>query len=180
LEGYLFPSTYLFEANTAAKQVIETMTKEFDANIRPLFQNGFPQGFDEKAVLTMASIIEREAVFSSERPIIAAVYYNRLKKKMALAADPTVQYALGHWKKNVTLNDLKIDSPYNTYLHRGLPPGPICSPGIESVKAALNPPKLDVLFFVADGNGRHIFNNNYDEHLKAKSMTDKERRASLK
>ena len=127
-------------------------------------------------VLTMASIIEREAVLDQERPIIAGVYLNRLQNGMKLDADPTVQYAMGYqpatrqwWKTPVSLEEYgAVDSPYNTYLHEGLPPGPIASPGIQSIRAVLSPAKHDYLYFVAlpAGSGRHAFSSTYEEHLE--------------
>lgn len=172
MEGYLFPSTYQLKKNTPPQEVINLLKSEFDRQIRPLFSKGFPDKMDERKTLIIASIVEREAVDDSERPLIAAVYVNRYRKGMPLEADPTVQYALGYWKKGLTLNDLKYKSPYNTYVVNGLPPGPICNPGLNSVSAALAPANLDALYFVADGKGRHIFNASYKEHLKAKRRVE--------
>jgi UPF0755 protein len=107
-------------------------------------------------------------VDEAERPLIAAVYLNRYRRKMALEADPTVQYALGYWKKGLTFKDLRVKSPYNTYAVGGLPPGPICNPGYASVSAVLAPAEIDALYFVADRKGKHIFNANFEEHKKAK------------
>jgi len=179
LEGYLFPSTYYFKKNTPAQEVINLLKLEFDKQVRPLFSKGFPAGLDESKVMIIASIVEREAAISSERPLIAAVYLNRYFKRMALEADPTVQYALGYWekgqtywKKGLTYKDLKFKSAYNTYAVGGLPPGPICSPGVDSVNAVLNPAKIDALYFVADRKGKHIFNVKFSEHLKAKRRVE--------
>ncbi len=108
--------------------------------------------------------------------MIAAVYLNRLGKRKPLEADPTVQYGLGYWKKRLTLKDLQIQSHYNTYNHLGLPPGPICSPGLDSFAAALNPVKTDALYFVADHRGGHTFSVTYEDHLKAKQESKKELR----
>jgi UPF0755 protein len=178
LEGYLFPSTYQMKKNTPPQEVINLLKSEFDRQIRPLFSKGFPDKMDERDTLIIASIVEREAVDDSERPLIAAVYVNRYRKGMPLEADPTVQYALGYsrqygyWKKGLTLRDLKYKSPYNTYAVNGLPPGPICNPGYNSVAAAVSPANLDALYFVADGKGKHIFNASYKEHLKAKRRVE--------
>lgn len=172
LEGYLFPSTYHFKKNTPPQEVINLLKSEFDRQIRPLFSKGFPDGLDELKVLTIASIVEREAVDDGERPLIAAVYVNRYRKRMPLEADPTTQYALGYWKKALSYKDLKFKSPYNTYVVGGLPPGPICNPGYSSVAAALAPANLDALYFVADRKGKHIFNANFKEHLKAKKRVE--------
>lgn len=170
LEGYLFPATYHLERNMKVSRVIAMMTEEFAERIKPLFERFPPKGLSEKEVIILASIVEREAVVVTERPLIAAVYLNRLKKRMSLEADPTVQYALGYWKKGLTYKDLKLKSPYNTYVNRGIPPGPICNPGYESVRAVLCPARIDALYFVADrkGKGHHVFNVSYKEHIKAK------------
>ncbi|MCG2726707.1 MAG: endolytic transglycosylase MltG [Elusimicrobia bacterium] len=168
LEGYLFPSTYFFKKESKARNIINMLKSEFEKNISPLFKDGFPKGLDERKVLTIASIVEREAIVPSERPLIAAVYLNRIKKGMPLEADPTVQYALGYWKQGLTYKDLKTKSPYNTYIVRNLPPGPICNSGYESVHAVLYPAKINALYFVAERkDGKHIFNVNFKEHLKA-------------
>jgi UPF0755 protein len=187
LEGYLFPSTYFFKRNTPPQDVINLLKSEFDRQVRPLFSKGFPAGLDERKVLILASIVEREAAVPSERPLIAAVYLNRFYKRMPLEADPTVQYALGfwerektYWKKGLTYKDLKFKSAYNTYAVGGLPPGPICNPGADSVLAVLNPAKIDALYFVADRKGSHIFNVKFSEHLKAKRRVEQAEREEKK
>ncbi len=168
LEGYLFPSTYFFKKKSKARDIINMLKSEFEKKIRPLFKDGFPKGLDERKVLVIASIVEREAIVSSERPLIAAVYLNRIKKGMKLEADPTVQYAIGYWKQGLTYKDLRTKSPYNTYVSRGIPPGPICNSGYESVHAVFNPAKINALYFVAERkDGKHIFNISFKEHLKA-------------
>jgi UPF0755 protein len=169
LEGYLFPDTYEFPKNVTAEQIIDRMLKRFD--------NVFTDDMKQRAeainmstdqIVTLASIIEKEARVPEERPVIAAVYYNRLKKKMLLQADATVQYALGQWKDKVLYEDLKVDSPYNTYKYQGLPIGPISNPGKASLEAAVSPEKVDYLFYVAksDGSGAHTFTVTYDQFLK--------------
>lgn len=171
LEGYLFPTTYFFEPETPADKVAARMREEFKKRVEPELAAA---GTAEKPKLsahqlvTLASIVEREAVLSQERPMIAAVYLNRMRIRMRLEADPTVQYALGYWKKGLTSADLKNPSPYNTYVHYGLPPGPICSPSLESVRAAMNPATTDAIYFVADTTGGHTFSATHEEHLKAK------------
>jgi UPF0755 protein len=177
LEGYLFPSTYYLKKNTPPQEVLNLLKFEFDRQIRPLFSKGFPERLDEHKVLIIASIVEREAVDDSERPLIAAVYINRYRKGMPLEADPTTQYALGYWKRALTYKDLKFKSPYNTYVVGGLPPGPICNPGYSSVAAALAPANLDALYFVADRKGKHIFNASFKEHLKAKKRVEQAAKA---
>ena len=168
LEGYLFPSTYHLKKNMPPQEVINLLKSEFDRQIGPLFSKGVPQGLDERKAVIIASIVEREAVDDNERPLIAAVYINRYRKRMPLEADPTTQYALGYWKKALTYKDLKFKSPYNTYVVGGLPPGPICNPGYSSIAAALSPANLDALYFVADRKGKHIFNASFEDHKKAK------------
>lgn len=173
LEGKLFPSTYLFADNTPAQKVVDEMVSQYKKNISPLFKK-YSTNLTENQVLTLASIVEREAIMHDERPKIAAVYLNRFYMGKRLEADPTVQYALGfainenrYWKKGLTYKDLKIDSPYNTYRNEGLPPGPICNPGVKSVEAVLNPqPGFEALFFVADNTGRHVFSHTFDEHKR--------------
>lgn len=173
LEGKLFPSTYLFADNTPAQKVVDEMVSQYKKNISPLFKK-YSTNLTENQVLTLASIVEREAIMHDERPKIAAVYLNRFYIGKRLEADPTVQYALGfainenrYWKKGLTYKDLKIDSPYNTYRNEGLPPGPICNPGVKSVEAVLNPqPGFEALFFVADNTGRHVFSRTFDEHKR--------------
>ena len=185
LEGYLFPSTYQFKKNTPAQEVKNLLLLEFNRQIRPMFSKGFPAGLDEKKVLIIASIVEREAAIASERPLIAAVYLNRYYKGMALEADPTVQYALGYWdkgqtywKKGLTYTDLKFKSAYNTYAVGGLPPGPICNPGADSVNAVMNPARIDALYFVADRKGKHVFNIEFSDHLKAKKRVEQATKGS--
>jgi len=173
LEGKLFPSTYLFADNTSAQKVVDEMYGQYKKRIQPLFKK-YKTDLTENQVLTLASIVEREAIVHDERPKIAAVYLNRFYMGKRLEADPTVQYALGfalqenrYWKKGLTYKDLKIDSPYNTYRNAGLPPGPICNPGVKSVEAVLNPqPDFDALYFVADNTGRHVFSRTFDEHKR--------------
>ena len=118
-------------------------------------------------MVIIASLVEREAKIESERPIIAAVFYNRLMNKKRLESCATVQYVLGKTKERLLLSDLKVESPYNTYLHRGLPPGPIANPGVHSIRAAMYPAEVDYLFFVSKRDGSHHFSTTYKEHLKA-------------
>ncbi|MBI4057018.1 MAG: endolytic transglycosylase MltG [Elusimicrobia bacterium] len=181
LEGKLFPSTYFFDPETPASTVVRVMEEEFEQQTAPLFREYQAQKISSKEALILASIVEREAVIALEKPLIAAVYMNRLNKKRRLEADPTVQYALGYnqrqktyWKKGVNFKDLLTPSPYNTYINTGLPPSPICNPGLKSIQATLSPAKIDALFFVADQTGRHIFNINFNEHIKAKQRIKKD------
>jgi len=127
-------------------------------------------------ILTLASIVEGEAIFDDERAVIASVYYNRLKKRIKLQADPTIQYILQGPPRRLLLKDLAIDSPYNTYMYYGLPPGPISNPGKNSIMAAIYPAKTDYLYFVARGDGRHTFSKTAAEHQRAKQQFDQVRR----
>lgn len=174
LEGYLFPSVYYFEPRMTPKKAAQKMEDEFFRVIGAEYQKTSPKPIlSFRKALILASIIQREAVLSREKPLIASVYLNRLRLRMKLEADPTVQYALGRWKKRLAIADLKTDSPYNTYLYYGLPPGPICSPGLDSFIAALHPAETDDLYFVADDKGGHRFATTNAEHIKNKELLKK-------
>lgn len=172
LEGYLFPNTYEvaphYDARLFAQMMVRTLNSEFTPAMRA---QAAREHLTVNQVLTLASIVEREAKASSERPLIASVYLNRLDMHppMPLQADPTVQYALGtdrKWWPDLTIEALhSTDSPYNTYEHLGLPPGPICNPGLASIKAVVRPAKTDYLYFVAKGNGHHAFAATYQQQL---------------
>ena len=166
LEGYLFPDTYKFSPGTTAHAIVKAMV----ANFRKHFgaeMAYITTGLDTHQTVTLASIVETEAKLPQERPLVAAVYLNRLHDHMQLAADPTVIYALklaGQWSGNIHKADLMIDSPYNTYRVRGLPPGPIANPGMASLRAAADPAKSSFLYFVARHDGSHAFSTNLAEH----------------
>src|SRR3989339_761650 len=165
LEGYLYPDTYWFYVSGEADACAEIMLERFEEIVVPFWSTAKRDTkFSLHEILTLASIIEKEAQNPAERPVIASVFYNRLKAGMPLAADPTVKYALDRPSKKVYLNQLAVDSLYNTYKRRGLPPGPICNPGIESIKAAVYPAKTSYFFFVAKKDGSHIFSRNFEEH----------------
>ncbi len=168
LEGYLFPDTYNFSKGIEPKVVLKLMVRRlremYDA---PLRARAAELGMTENKVLALASIIEKEAVHDFERPIISAVYHNRLKKNMRLQADPTVLYGVRRRWKRIRYKDLRRSTPYNTYKIKGLPPGPIASPGIKSIKAALFPDDVDYLFFVAKNDGTHHFSLTGREHVQA-------------
>jgi UPF0755 protein len=180
LEGYLYPDTYeLQKEHATAEDLLRRQLDNFAKLAAPAYAEAASDGSTQLSlheVVTLASIVEREAVLDEERPIIAGVYLNRLAAGMKLEADPTVQYAMGYqaatdqwWKTPVSLDEYgQVDSPYNTYLHEGLPPGPIASPGIASIRAVLHPDKHEYLYFVAlpDGSGRHAFSRTYEEHLE--------------
>ncbi len=168
LEGYLFPATYTFPDGTSARAAVAQMVARFEQAWRPEWNDRLQAlALKRHDAVTLASIVEREAVRAEERPAIAAVYYNRLRKGMRLESDPTVQYALGHHTSRVLYRDLDVDSPYNTYRHTGLPPGPIGSPGAPSLAAAVNPAHVPYLFFVAQPDGHHEFRTSFAQHLQA-------------
>lgn len=155
-EGYLFPDTYRFLPNTKPEEIRETMMDNFaqkTADLKPT-----------RETIILASIIEREAKFDEDRPKIAGVYLNRLEKNMKLEADPTVQYAKGSWDKITTADYKSVISPYNTYLNLGLPPGPICNPGLKSIQAALHPQKDAFLYFFHTSDGHAVFSSTLEEH----------------
>lgn len=178
LEGYLFPDTYeLPLAGATAQDVLQRQLDTFARRVLPVYEAAIAQKSTTLSlyeVLIVASIVEREAVVSEERPAIAGVYLNRLATGMKLEADPTVQYAMGYqaatdqwWKTPVFLEEYSsVNSPYNTYLYAGLPPGPIASPGLSSIQAVLQPEQHEYLYFVAlpDGSGRHVFAKTFEEH----------------
>lgn len=168
LEGYLFPDTYAFPDGTRARDAVLEMVKRFEREWKPEWAARLPQlSLTRHEVVTLASIVEREAKVATERPVIAAVYLNRLREKMLLQADPTVQYARGRHTERVLHKDLEIDSPYNTYKYPGLPPGPIASPGDASLRAALFPADVQFLYFVAAPDGHHEFRRTLAEHEAA-------------
>jgi UPF0755 protein len=170
LEGFLFPDTYEVKKNITEKELVLKMLNRFDEIFEEQYYSRTKElGMTINDVISLASIIEREARVDSERPIISSVFHNRLKKDMLLQSCATVQYVLGERKQRLTYKDLEIDSPYNTYKHLGLPPMPIASPGKASIYAALYPKDSKYLYFVAKGDGSHIFSNTYKEHLNAKN-----------
>ena len=177
LEGYLFPETYRFSVGASENQVLRLMVAHFRAIFDQRLQKRARQvGMSIHEVVTLASIVEGEAQIDTERPVIAAVYLNRLKKRMRLQADPTVQYALPDGPRRLFNKDYRYDSPYNTYRHGGLPPGPIGSPGRASIEAVLFPADVPYLYFVATGDGGHIFTETMGEHEAAKRKTAGARR----
>lgn len=169
LEGYLFPETYRFAAGVSARTVLQTLVDGFDrAFDDSLRARTATTGFTVHEVVTLASIVEAEALFDRERPAVAAVYLNRIERGWKLEADPTVAYALDKIGERLTFRDLEVDSAYNTYRNRGLPPGPINSPGLASLRAVLWPdPESDAMYFVADGEGGHRFSRTWEEHQAA-------------
>ncbi len=179
LEGYLHPDTYRMRLDTTARGAIETMVAETQRILDDrLTARAESLGMSVHEVVTLASIIEAEAMFDSERRRISAVYHNRLRNGWRLEADPTVRYALGNYHRRLLYEDLKVSSPYNTYRNSGLPPGPICSPGRRSVEAAVFPlTNTREFFFVARGDGTHQFSRTFDEHLRAKDTIHRKRQS---
>ncbi len=177
LEGFLFPDTYRLPLDADAAYLVDKMLTNFGEQVTPAMRQAYgAQGLSVLEAVTLASIVQREAVLAAERPLIAGVFFNRLAQGMALGADPTVQYAAGYdavgnswWKVPLYMSDLEFDSPYNTYLYPGLPPGPIAAPSLGALQAVANPTPSDFLFFVADCRaevaGTHSFSVTFDEHL---------------
>ena len=169
LEGYLFPDTYRFASRTPEAEIVDTLVTTFRKNwsdrIQPLLGGAGQRSL--RQVVTLASIVEKEARIDGERPVIAGVYENRLERGIALYADPTVIYALkrlGRWDGNLRRPDLQLDSPFNTYRYPGLPPGPIASPGLKSLLAAAQPADVPYLYFVSRNDGSHVFAETLREH----------------
>ena len=173
-EGFLFPGSYTLPRSTSAEQLVFLLLQDTSAKLTPELKSGFTShGLTVYQAVTLASIIQREAVVDDEMPMIASVFYNRLTTGMPLQTDPTVQYALGYnsaqgtwWTNPLSLDDLKVDSPYNTYIHAGLPPGPISSPGLKALQAVASPAKSNYYFFQArcDGSGLHNFAETLEQH----------------
>jgi UPF0755 protein len=169
LEGYLFPDTYTFQDGTTARAAVDAMVRRFEQVWKPEWTARLDTvHLSRNDVMALASIVEKEARLSEERPVIAAVYLNRLRTGMLLQADPTVQYALGKHVARVFYKDLEVDSPYNTYKYKGLPPGPIASPGRPSIEAALYPANVPYVYFVAFPDGHHEFRVDLKGHEEAK------------
>ncbi len=169
LEGFLFPSTYNLDPGMDAKSLVDKQLETFKDRVAPLaWENAAKLGLTEYQALTVASMVEREARVPEERPLVAAVIYNRMAAGMKLEIDATVQYAIGYWKRDLTVDDLATPSSYNTRLYAGLPPGPICNPGLDSIRVALSPASVDYLYYVAKGDeaGHHYFTSSYEDFLK--------------
>jgi UPF0755 protein len=176
LDGYLFPATYTFRRRDTARDVVQQMLQTFSDSLPETFQQqAAGLGLTLHEALTLASIIGREAVVPEERAVMAQVFLRRLRLGIPLEADPTVQFALasdpefdadgGYWKQGLTNEDLEIASPYNTYVETGIPPGPICSPGLDSINAVVNPADTNYLYFVAKPDGSHAFAETFQQHL---------------
>ncbi|WP_242961493.1 endolytic transglycosylase MltG [Peptostreptococcus faecalis] len=181
LEGFLFPSTYYIKKGETEKQIFEKMLlefqKEYDKKVKSLVEKNKLNLYD---TVIMASIVEKEAVNDSDRDIVAGIFYNRLDKKMKLQSDAVLQYGLPERKSRVLYSDLKVETPYNLYLHEGLPPTPIASPGIKSLIAAANPKKTDYLYFVTNVDGKNSYSTTFEEHSKNAKKYHQERNDLLK
>lgn len=168
LEGYLFPSTYYFTPSTPERDIVLAMAEQFRKVSQPLLErNGEALPLTSHEIITLASIIEKETGVEAERPLVSAVFHNRLKLHMPLQSDPTVIYGLKDFNGNLTRKNLHDPSPYNTYRIAALPPGPICNPSVSSIKAALHPAEVPFLYFVSKNDGTHIFSEKLEDHNRA-------------
>lgn len=168
LEGYLFPDTYQFARYTPADAILKAMVSRFQEVVTADIRNqAAKMGMTLQEVLTLASVVEKETGLPVERPLVAGVFHNRLKKNIPLQSDPTVIYAIENFDGNIRKADLSINSPYNTYRVRGLPPGPIANPGLDAIKAVLDPTPTDFVYFVSRNDGSHEFSATLDEHNRA-------------
>ena len=167
-EGFIYPSTYLFTDGMTEKDMLAVMVKEFNTQINHEKIGDAAEKADMQLrdIVTIASMVELEAVFKEEQPRIAGVFLRRLQIYMPIQSDTTIQYILGAQKEEITFADTEIQNPYNTYVNAGLPPGPIGSPSLDAIKAVLNPEQTDYLYFVADKDGHHRFTRTYEEHLQ--------------
>lgn len=167
VEGFLFPDTYEFMTNSSPQAVMKVMVEQFNRELTPaLRERAKEEHLSIRELVILASLVEAEAKYESDRPIIAQVFFNRLRINMPLQSDTTIQYILPKRKENLSINDTKIASPYNTYIHYGLPPGAVDNPGLASIKAVLYPEANDYLYFVADSEGHNHYSRTYSEHLE--------------
>jgi len=177
LEGYLYPNTYKLYDGISAEKVIVYLVQHFKKEFNDsLIHKAQRMNMTVHDIVTLASIVQGEAMVEKEQPIIAALYLNRLEKRMRLQADPTIQYIIDDGPRRLLDRDLDIDSPYNTYLYSGLPPGPVNNPGISAIHSVLYPAQVDYLYMVANGDGTHTFSESLTEHIKAKRKFDQYRR----
>ena len=177
VEGYMYPTTYTVPVGIKARDLVRIMTREFTERWNPEWDARVAQmGMTRHQIVTLASIIEAEVRYRPDRPYVSAVYHNRLKRRMALQADPTINYAYQRRLRRVWEKNLQIRSPYNTYLHPGLPPGPISQPSDSSIYAALNPAPAGFIYFVAQPDGKHVFSESYADHLAAIRRAREKRR----
>jgi UPF0755 protein len=173
MEGFLYPDTYYLAPHMTSLEIMAKMVSRFNdvcpANMKERCRE---LGMSVPEVVTLASIVQKEAVSSSEKPVIASVFYNRLRQNMPLQSDPTAIYGIDGFRRKIMPDDLRRESPYNTYRTQGLPPGPICSPDASSLRAALWPARTGYMFFVSKGNGTHYFSRTYQEHSQAIQMSN--------
>ncbi len=168
IEGYLFPDTYYFPVSATARDILTAMVEQFQEIFTPMMERQAKKlGLSRHEVVTLASLVEKEAGVEAERPLVSAVFHNRLKRNIPLQSDPTVIYGLEGFTGKLRRKDLQNPSPYNTYLIRGLPPGPICNPGLSSLRAALFPAPVSYLYFVSKNDGTHFFSETIREHNRA-------------
>ena len=166
-EGFLFPATYELSPDISSQEILETMARTFDQRLTPSIRNRAKKmGLSIYDLVILASLVEKEALYEEDRPIIAQVLFKRLEIGMPLQCDASLQYLMDAPKEDVSIADTKIESPYNTYQNKGLPPGPIANPGMDSIKAVLYPADTDYLYFVADRDGHNYYSHTYDEHLE--------------
>jgi len=176
LEGYLYPDSYEFSRGLSAEKVVDTMLRRFWQMVEPYRDRMKEVGMSLHEVVTLASVVEKETGLASERPLIASVFLNRLKKHMRLESDPTVIYGIKDFNGNLTRKDLARKTPYNTYVIKGLPPGPIANPGLESIRAVLYPADTQYLYFVSKNDGSHFFSATLAQHNRAVAKYQKHRR----
>ncbi len=171
LEGYLFPETYHFSRKADSRLILKTMVEQFRTRLQTILaEHPIPAGWNIPRVVTLGSMIEKEVQKAEERPIVSSVFHNRLERRIPLACDATIIYALklaGNYDGNIRKADLSMESPYNSYIHRDLPPGPIANPGADSLRAVLNPAETEYLYYVSRNDGTHVFSRNYREHQQA-------------
>jgi len=168
VEGYLYPETYKLDKSMGEREIIRLMVEEFWKKFTPdLRKRAIEMGMTIGEVVTLASLIGKETGYTEEKPLISAVFHNRLKRGMKLQCDPTAVYNVPYVRGPVKKSHLRLNHPYNTYLISGLPPGPIGNPGVDSIRAALYPARVDYLFFVSNNDGSHIFSSNFSAHSKA-------------
>ncbi|HTS01129.1 MAG TPA: endolytic transglycosylase MltG [Thermoanaerobaculia bacterium] len=182
LEGFLFPDTYTVTRSMTAREILSTMTRQFARRLPPDFaEKAKAQNMGVLEATTLASLVEKETALTAERPIVAGVYRNRLRAGMLLQCDPTTIYALkrlGRWRGALARSELTADDPYNTYVRAGLPPGPICNPGLASLRAAVAPAEVDFRYFVAAGDGSHVFSRDYEDQQRNAARYHDARRAA--
>ena len=181
LEGYIFPDTYFLLKYYTEREIIEIFLNQFKKNYNDLIkEHSGGNNLSMEELVVLASIIQGEAMYIDEMPLISSVYHNRLRKNILLQADPTIQYIVPGKPRRLFNKDLKIDSPYNTYMYKGLPPGAINNPGIDALQSAMLPQESQYYYFVSNGEGRHVFSRTVDEHNLAKLQLKRKRKAMKK